>query len=167
MIRSVTSKSEDKRRRNAILKAWLIAGTLDITSAFIYYYIKTGKDPVNVLSGVAGVVLGKGLSIKLVPEHENVMQVCGLLFHYMIALAWTLIFFQVFPKLKLQNKNKIVTGLVYGVCIWLVMNLVMIPLYTMNWPVFHAQSVIINTLILMVMVGLPISIIINKYYTRK
>ncbi len=167
MDRPAAIKSANNRKRNAILKAWLVAGTFDITSAFIYYYIKTGKDPVNVLSGVAGVVLGKGLSIKLLPEHENVMQVCGLLFHYMIALAWTLIFFQLFPLLKLQNKNKIVTGMVYGVCIWLVMNLVMIPLYTMNWPVFHAQSVIINTLILMIMVGLPISIFINKYYTRK
>ena len=112
MDQSAAIKSANNRRKNAILKAWLIAGTLDITSAFIYYYIKTGKDPVNVLSGVAGIVLGKGLSIKLVPEHENVMQVCGLLFHYMIALAWTLIYFQMFPVLKLQNKNKIVTGLV-------------------------------------------------------
>ena len=167
MKQSATTRSEDKRRKNAILKAWLIAGTLDIMSAFIYYYIKTGKDPVNVLSGVAGVVLGKGLSMKLVPEHENVMQVCGLLFHYMIALAWTLIFFYMFPILKLQNKNKVITGLVYGVYIWVVMNLVMIPLYTMNWPVFHVHSVITNILILMVMVGLPISMIINKYYTRK
>ena len=127
MNRSATTKSANNRRRNPVLKAWLIAGTLDITSAFIYYYIKTGKDPVNVLSGVAGVVLGKGLSIKLVPEHENVMQVFGLIFHYMIALAWTLSCFQVFPMLKFQNKNKILTGLVYVVFILVVMNLVIIP----------------------------------------
>lgn len=145
-----------------IIKAGLIAGTLDILSALSYYYIKTGKNPVNVLKYITTQVFGKTFF-----TDENAMAAMGLLIHYFIAFVWTIIFFLIYPRIKFLFKNSIVTGLIYGIFIWLIMNLVIVPLGALPKAPFKLSPAIINMLILMIAVGTPISLIIGKYYREK
>ncbi len=152
---------------NPILKAWLIAGTLDISCALLYYYIKTGNDPLNVLTYVAKTALGQELL-----NNKPILCVMGLLIHFVIAFGWTIIFFWLYPKLKLLQGNKVITGLVYGLFIWLVMTLVVVPLRTsplgtLNMPHLKIENSIIGAVILMLAVGLPVSLIIGNYYSKK
>ena len=148
--------------RTTIIKAWLLAGTLDILSALLYYYIKTGKDPANVLRYVASAVFGKTAF-----SGGTSMAAAGLLLHYIIALCWTIFFFLICPWIISVLKSTIVTGLVYGIFVWLVMNLAVVPMGASPKAPFNILNAIINTVILMFAVGLPISIIVNRYYREK
>jgi len=156
----------------AILKAWLIAGTLDICCAMIWSYtarmLKHAPDPnpLDVLNGVGRVALGKGILSAEVLGNYALMCVIGLVVHYAIAFTWTLIFFWAWPKFKFLQGDKIVVGLCYGIVIWAVMTFAIVPLRIMTWPVFVAKNLIIGGAIIMLAVGLPISIIIGNYYSK-
>lgn len=148
--------------RTAIIKAWLIAGTLDILSAFTQYYIKTGKNPLKVLSFVAGGIYGK-------PAFTGGMGIAitGLLLHYFIALCWTLFFFLMYPQIHKVIKSTILAGLFYGIFVWSVMNFVVVKLSALPGAPFNIRNASIAMLIIMFAIGLPISIIIGKYYREK
>ncbi len=145
-----------------ILLAGLLVGTLDILSAFVDYYIATGKGPAGVLNYVASGVFGKDAL-----ADNGSMWILGLFFHYIIAIAFTFFFFWLYPKLGLMYKNRIITAFIYGLFIWMVMNLVVVRLS--NAP--HAPLSAINPLkalkaylILVVMIGVPLSFIAHKLY---
>lgn len=148
--------------RSAIIKAWLVAGTLDILSAFTHYYIKTGKNPFKVLNFVAGGVFGKAAF-----TGGTVMACAGLLFHYAIAFIWTIFFFIICPGVISIFKSPFVTGLIYGIFVWAVMNFVVVPMSALPKGPFNISNAIIAMLIIMFAVGTPISIIINKFYRDK
>ena len=145
-----------------ILLAGLLVGTLDILSAFVDYYIATGKGPAGVLNYVASGVFGKDAL-----ADNGSMWILGLLFHYIIAIAFTFFFFWLYPKLGIMGKNRVITAFVYGLFIWIVMNLVVVRLS--NAP--HAPLSAIKPLkalkaylILAVMIGMPLSFIAYKFY---
>ena len=148
--------------RTTIIKAWLIAGTLDILSALLYYYIKTGKNPANVLRYVASAVFGKAAL-----SGGTTMAAAGLLLHYIIAFIWTIFFFLICPWIISVLKSTIVTGVVYGIFIWLVMNLVVVPMGASPKAPFNILNAIINMAILMYAIGLPVSIIVSRYFREK
>lgn len=152
-----------KNRSSEIFKAGLLVGTLDILSAFIYYFLKTGKkDVLNVLKYVASGLFGKGSF-----SGGNGIILAGLLLHYTIAFVFTLLFFWLFPKIKVFSKNKIMTGVGYGVFVWMVMNLIVVPLSNIGMRPFDTVDAIINMLILIVCIGIPLSIRANNFYTKK
>jgi DNA segregation ATPase FtsK/SpoIIIE-like protein len=79
---------------STIIKAGLIVGTLDILSAFLYYFIRTGdKNVFIVLKAVAGGLFGKKAF-----SGGNEMLIAGLILHFIIAFAFTIFFFWLFPK---------------------------------------------------------------------
>jgi hypothetical protein len=143
-----------------IIKAGLIVGTLDIVSACIYYFIKTGgSNPLNVLKFVASGIFGKEAS-----SGGNKMIIAGLIFHYLIAFAFTIFFFWLYSKTHVLSRNKILTGILYGVFVWVVMNLVVIPLSNIPSRPFNLVNSIINAAILVVCIGIPLSFMANRFY---
>ena len=94
------------------------------------------------------------------------MAAWGLLFHYIIAFLFTLFFFWIYPLLNLGKWNKVVTGLVYGIFVWLVMNLVVVRIAMGPHPIVLKNAAIAMG-ILMLCIGLPISLIIGGYYRNK
>lgn len=147
---------------STIIKAWALAGTLDILSAFTYYYIKTRKNPLNVLNYVSKVALGETTF-----AGNSLQQASGLLVHFAIALGWTLLFFILYPRLRFLQVNKFVTAVVYGFFVWAMMNVVILPLWNHKPFVFNPESSSINALILIVAIGLPLSYIAHRYYSKK
>ncbi len=128
-----------------IIKAGLIVGTLDILSAFIYYFIKTGdKNVFTVLKYVASGIFGKEAF-----SGSNMMIIAGLVLHYSIAFAFTIFFFLLFPKIKAFSKNWILTGILYGIFIWIVMNLIVVPLSNIGSRPFTLVNALINVIILL------------------
>ncbi|HEY9045409.1 MAG TPA: DUF1440 domain-containing protein [Ohtaekwangia sp.] len=140
----------------------LLVGTLDITSAFISYYISSGgKNPMAVLRFIATAAFGKeGLP-------DNAMLVWGLVFHYIIAFSWTILFFIIYPILPFLQKNRIVTGILYGAVIWLFMNLVVLPLSKLPSLPFRPLQASIGMSILIVAIGLPLAFITHRFYKQK
>lgn len=144
-----------------ILFAGSLAGTLDIAAAMIRYYTTTGKDPLNVLRFIASGVFGNAAF-----SGGVVMAVYGLFFHFIIAFSWTILFFMVYPRLKLFFKNQYLWGIIYGCFVWTGMNLIVLPLSNVpQLPFSIARAAeAIGTLI--VCIGLPISIITHRYYIK-
>lgn len=144
-----------------ILFAGLFAGSLDILSAFIDYYIKSGKGPEGVLRYVASGVFGSEAF-----SGSDVMMLWGLLFHYIIAFSFTIFFFWLYPRLNFFHRNIILTAIVYGIFVWMVMNLVVVPLSNTPKSPFSLPKAIKAALILICMIGLPLSVILKKYLKK-
>jgi hypothetical protein len=151
-------------KRNAkILQAGLIVGTLDILSAFIYYYIKSGKTNFLVIfkfiaSGIFGKAAGDG---------GTDMILAGFILHYAIAFSFTVFFFWLYPKVNVMSKNRIVTGVIYGLFVWALMNLVVVPLSNTVHRPFKIEGALINMGILIVCIGLPLSFIANAFFRKQ
>ncbi len=146
----------------AIAITGLLAGSLDIMFALIQYYLKSDKNPIVVLKFIASAVFGKEAL-----TGGYFMAWVGLLFHFLIAFGWTIFFFLIYPRIPLLSKNKFVTGLFYGIFIWLVMNLLLLPLTKVPPSSLIAANAITGMLLLVVAVGLPISILANRYYLKR
>jgi uncharacterized membrane protein YagU involved in acid resistance len=136
-----------------LIKAGLIVGTLDILGACTYYYIKTGKNPLTILKFVASGVFGKTAF-----ESGNIMLLWGLIFHFFIAFSFTIFFFWIFSKIPALSKNRILTGIVYGIFIWTVMQFLVVPLSKTAKSPFNLTNAIIGASILIVCIGIPLSL---------
>ncbi|MFA6060456.1 MAG: hypothetical protein WC756_19810 [Taibaiella sp.] len=146
----------------AFLLAGLLAGTLDIVSAILLHTVLSGAfRPVGLLQGIASGAFGKSAM-----EGGAPMAIAGLFFHYIIAYSWVLIYFILFPRISLMRKHRILSGLFYGVLIWVIMNRVVVPLSEIKPGPFRWDRALMNLVILMVMVGLPASLFSHWYYTR-
>lgn len=145
-----------------ILQAGLLAGTLDILAAFTNAYWSAGTTPVTVLKFVASGVWGRaafagGTSTAL----------WGLLFHFLIALSWAVLFFLFYPAIQKIAPNWIFNGIIYGIIIWTIMNWVILPMTNAPARPFNLTQAIINIFILIICVGLPISGVVARYYINK
>jgi hypothetical protein len=141
----------------AILFAGLVAGTLDGLAAMIVYQAM----PMPLFGRIASAAVGRDTF------SGEVMMVLGILFHYFIAFSWTALFFLIYPKIPLLAKMKILGGIIYGAIVWCVMNLAVVPMTKLNPAVFTTVGVLKGMVILMIMIGLPVSLLANRYYTQR
>jgi hypothetical protein len=58
-------------------------------------------------------------------------------------------------------------GFIYGVFVWIVMNLAVLPLVFQVPVAIDPKKAGIAMAILIVCIGMPISILINRYYSKK
>lgn len=148
----------------AITVLWcgLLVGTLDILAAFSNAYISFQIGPISVLKYIASAVFGPGAL-----TGGTDMVVYGLLMHYAIAYFFTALYFFLYPRLGGESQNNILLGVMYGLFIWLLMNLVAVPLTKIPHAHMHIPQTIINIVILMVMIGVPLAIITDNFYSDK
>jgi hypothetical protein len=137
-----------------ILLSGLLAGTLDCISAVVFL----GKMNFSgvwkyVASGYFGSDAFAG---------SNEMVVFGLLFHFTIALFWAVAYYFIITRISFFTSNIVLGGLLYGIVIWCVMSLVVLPFTSIPKSSFTTIGVIKNMVILMLCVGLPISLVINR-----
>jgi hypothetical protein len=138
----------------------LLAGTLDILAAVIQTLV-LGGSPVKMLQYIASGVFGAESF-----SGGNSFAVMGLAFHYVIALIWTSIYFLLYPKIKILSKNWVLSGLFWGLFIWGIMNLVVLPLSNVPQSAWNTPRAIIALLILIGAMGLPISYLAYRFYSN-
>ena len=142
-----------------IILTGLLAGTLDAIAAIVV----SQASPAAVFKFIASGAFGAGKAF----SGGDIMIVWGVLFHYVIALSWTVLFFFMYPALPWIRKNKYITGLLYGIFVWIIMNRVVIPLSEIPQKPFNLKGALTGMSVLMVAIGLPISILTHRYYLRK
>lgn len=140
----------------------LIVGLLDAIAACVNAYLQRGITPIGVFRYVASGVFGKEAS-----KGGLGIAALGLLFHFIIAIGWTSLFFVAFNKLKVLQLNKIYVGLGYGIVVWLGMNFVVLPLSNVPPLVYRLVPTVIMIGIHMFVIGLSISLLANQYFARK
>jgi len=144
-----------------ILWAGFLVGAADIVAAILHYMIATGKNPERVLWFIASGICGKDAY-----AGGSQMAVAGLLLHFLIAYAFTILFFFLYPRLNLASKNQIVIGCLYGIFIWLLMNLIVVPLSNTQKFGFSIKQTAIGVIILIVAIGIPLSFIANRFFSK-
>lgn len=153
-------KSKRSFIKSVLLTAF-IAGTLDAAAAVINYGIATGKNPIVIFPFIASGVFGKDAF-----TGAGVMIFWGFVFHYLIAFLFTLFFFVIYTRVNLLAKNIFVTAIIYGLFVWAVMNLVVVPLSNTPKSAFDWHRAVIAAVILIICIALPITIGARKYDQR-
>jgi hypothetical protein len=140
----------------------LIAGTLDILSAYTNGFIQTGHLSRRMFQYIAGGALG----LKNTLNGGLPVILLGIFIHYFIAFCFTRFFFYLYRKNRIFGLNKFVAALLYGIFIWAVMSLVVLPLSALPARKITIGNALLDSLILAVMIGLPVSLSARAYYGK-
>lgn len=145
-----------------ILQAALLVGTLDGLAGMLLYYRATGRNPLGVFPYIASGVFGKAAF-----TGDDLMLVAGVLFHYFIAFCFTVFFFWLYLRWRGLRQQKVLVGVLYGLFVWAVMNLLVVPLSNVQRGPFNVVNAVINAVVLIGAIGLPLSLIAGRLYTRR
>ncbi|HEY2944419.1 MAG TPA: hypothetical protein VGN09_18440 [Vicinamibacteria bacterium] len=146
-----------------ILTAGILVGILDGLFALALYVVALKvTTPVRLFQSIASAVLGPqsfqgGLGAAAL----------GLLLHFTVAHAWAAVYFlalrvsAVLRRLVQAPARAVVVGMAYGVLVWLVMDLVVIPMTRTRPTPVTARSFLPVLIGHMFVVGLPIALVIR------
>jgi len=139
-----------------IALAGLIAGILDITSAFVIAGIK-GTGSIRMLQGIASGLLGQR-------SFEGGMATAGLglAIHFLIAFTAAGVFYAASRKLSFLTEHAVVSGVLYGIAVYIFMYWILVPLV---FPTaHHSMSRDVTAVIIhIVLIGLPIALVVRRF----
>ncbi|RAV29128.1 hypothetical protein [Sinomicrobium soli] len=135
-----------------ILKAGFVTGSLDILLAFVNAWFSSGISPMRVLLFIASGLLGNKAF-----EQSYTIALLGLAIHFLIAFFWTSLFFVIYPTLKKVARSVVLQGILYGTIVWLVMNLLVLPITRAPKIEFQWLDATKGLFILVIAIGLPLS----------
>jgi hypothetical protein len=141
----------------AISAAGLLCGVMDLSAAFITAGLR-GVGPVRLLQGISTGLLGLKAFDMGWPTAA-----LGAITHFFIAFSAAAVFYLASRKLTFLTHRPIVSGIVYGVAVYLVMYWVVIPLSLVHRRPFSWSATVIAILTHMVCVGTPISLMVRRY----
>jgi hypothetical protein len=151
------------KRSRALLTialAGLIAGILDIISAFVIAGIK-GTGSLRMLQGIASGLLGQR-------SFEGGMATAGLglAIHFLIAFTAAAVFYATSQKFSLVTEHAVVSGLFYGIAVYIFMYWIVVPL---AFPTArHSMSRDVTAVIIhIVLIGLPISLVVRRFSNER
>lgn len=142
---------------SAILFGGTIAGTLDIIYAIGFSALR-GVPPIRILQSVASGFLGAPAFSGGLPTAS-----LGLVLHFCIALSAAAIFYLASRAIPVLTRRPVVAGLFYGILIYAIMNLVVLPLSAYPRKVSFPLLVLVTGLFVhMFFIGLPISLAVRR-----
>lgn len=135
-----------------ILVGGFAAGVLDLTAAFIIYG-----------PGVPRVIAGGILGLKAL-QGGAVVYALGVALQFFIATSAAAVYYATSRKLKFLKEHVLVCGWFYGIAVYLVMNLIVLPLSALHaTDPLPLTGLIRGLLVHMFCVGLPISFSVRRY----
>lgn len=138
-----------------IALATLVAGTLDICSAFTYAAI-AGRGPATVLRGVGSAILGTTVD-------GTTLALVGLALHFAIMAVMATVYVLAAARIPDLRARPLLGGVAYGLATWAVMNLVVLPLrWPTLFPKFDTVSLAEQLFSHIVLVGIPIALIARR-----
>lgn len=145
-----------------VLLGGLIAGTLDITYACVFFGIRNHVTPIRIFQSVARGALGQSAF-----EGGLKTAALGLFFHFLIALTAAAIYVFASRALRFMITHAIVCGILYGLCVYLFMYGIIMrvsAIHSTTLPWTYPWAVLIpNLLIHMFGIGLPIALVARRY----
>src|SRR5271154_5642776 len=145
----------------AIALACLIAGTLDIADALIFYALR-GVSPVRLLQNIASGILGRAAFAQ-----GTRSAVLGLLLHFFIATTVASIYIFASRRLPL-SRHPFLWGSLYGIVVYIVMNYVALPLSKIGLrPTPPLVPLINGVAALIFCIGIPTALLARRYIPYK
>ena len=131
----------------------LTGGVLDILYAFVFAYFRNGTPPSRILQAVASGALGREAY-----AGGTTTAAIGLGFHFLIAFIITAIFFAAASRMPALTRRPVITGALYGIGVYLVMNFVVIPFSRIGVrPQPATIALVMGVLVHMFLIGVPIA----------
>jgi len=136
----------------AIAVGGAIVGTFDLTAAYIMYGPRVPRGIARGLVGSIAYTGGVG------------MYALGIFLHYFIAISAAAIYYAASRRLTFLKEHPLVCGMYYGIAIFLVMNLIVLPLSAIHarGP-FTLRGLIQGLLVHMILIGVPIAYSVRAY----
>jgi hypothetical protein len=142
---------------SAILIGGGIAGVLDITYAIVFSAWR-GVPPMRLLQSVASGLLGAPAF-----QGGTATATLGLFLHFCIALIWAAIFYALSRGIPFLARHPVISGIAYGLLIYGMMNLVVLPLSAFPRKVTFPLLVLATGLFVhMFFIGLPIALAVRR-----
>ena len=139
-----------------IIVGGLVAGSLDLTSAFITFGF-------GVPRAIAAGLLGRQAL------HGGVgTWILGVFLHYFIAYSAATVYCVASRRLEFLRPHFLVCGMFYGIAVFLVMNLIVLPLSGLHHSgAYQLRALIQGILVHMFLIGLPIAFSLYKFSTSE
>jgi hypothetical protein len=144
------------RTLSTIASAGLIAGILDIMSAFVIATLK-GMGSMRMLQGIASGLLGP-------QSFEGGMATAelGLAIHFLIAFTVAAVFYAASRQFNFLTQHSVVSGLLYGIAVYIFMYWIVVPLAFHH--AHHSISRDLTAVIVhMLLIGLPIALVVRRF----
>jgi hypothetical protein len=140
----------------AILTAGLVVGVLDISSAFLIWW-QRGIGARRGLQGIAAGLLGAN-------SYNGGLLTAGLglALHFFVAFVVVSVFYLASRKIKLLTIHPVVSGVLYGIGVYLVMYWFVLPTVFPTfrhrlWNELQAVAIHIS------LIGLPCALIVRRF----
>jgi hypothetical protein len=118
-----------------------------------------GRSPVSILQFIASGILGASSF-----RDGLASAALGAGSHFVIAFGAAGVYYMASRKFNFLIQQAVVCGMLYGVAVYLFMNLVVVPLSAVPIKLSYPPSaVMIGLAVHMLCIGLPISLAIRKY----
>lgn len=140
-----------------MLTGGLVAGTLDIAYACLFWAIKSDVPVEQILQSVASGLLGKASF-----EGGSATAVLGLVLHYFIALSMALAYYLASRRWPLLWRRPLLYGAAYGLLLYAIMNYVVVPLSAAGPgskdPLWVTLSIAVHAFL----IGVPIALFARR-----
>ena len=140
----------------AIALTGLIVGVMDITSAVIIV-LSRGSTVPRLLQFIASGLLGQQAF-----EGGTPTALLGLALHFLIAFTLVAVFYAASRSVGFIRQHAVSSGIIYGLVVYAVMNLVVLPLSAAK-PRHSLAGDLIQIEIHMFVIGLPTSLLLRRF----
>jgi len=129
-----------------------IAGTLDLTQAFILFGRRV---PLVIAAGLLGRPAFHGGPATFA---------LGVLLHFFIATSVAAIYYAASRKLRFLVEHPLLCGLFYGLAVESVMNLIVLPLSALHarGP-YELKDLLLGYVVHMIVIGLPVAYSVRRF----
>jgi hypothetical protein len=146
-----------RTRPSLVLAGGLVAGTLDITYACLFWAIKADLPARRIFQSVAAGLLGKASF-----EGGTATAALGLGLHYFIACSMAVAYYLVARQWSALLERPIVMGAAYGLLLYGIMNFIVVPLSRAGGggakdPLWVGLSIVVH----MFLIGVPIALFVG------
>ncbi|HKQ97419.1 MAG TPA: hypothetical protein VJV75_06060 [Candidatus Polarisedimenticolia bacterium] len=146
---------------SAVLVGGSIGGALDITFA-ISFAAYNGLAPARLLQTVASGLLGEAAFSGGLP-----IAALGLVLHFGLSYLWAGIFLVAAWRLPRLIRRPVLSGVLFGVAVFLTMRLVVLPLSAFPYPVtFKPLATVLDLLSHTFLFGVPIALATRRASVR-
>ena len=145
------------RQWGFVLAGGLVAGTLDIVYACVFWALKADVPVQRILQSVAAGVLGKA-SFQGGAETAAL----GLGLHYFIATSMSVVYYLVARRWALLWQRPLRYGSAYGLLLYVIMNYVVLPLSAAGPSSKNALWIVLSVLVHICLIGTPIALFARR-----
>ena len=137
----------------------LLAGFLDGTAATLLFMARGNKKPDVLFQYIASAVFEKAAF-----TGGFRMVLMGVLLHFLIAMTFTAIYFGLYSYIPWLEFHPLAAAAGYGLLVWVIMNLGVVPLSRAAPRPFSLVFALINIGILILAIGLPAAFLARQYF---